>query len=133
MAEPPYRPQNRPGSGNGNWRGGRKSHPLYDIYLDMKARCTRSTHPRYQNYGERGISVDPSWVDDFWLFVKDVGDRPSGVGPTGRALYSLDRIDNNGNYEPGNVKWATYSEQAKNKRGYGNFEERRNSETGRFQ
>lgn len=120
-------------SRNPNWRGGKSKHPLIEIYRDMVARCKNRNHLRYDNYGGRGINVHPEWVEDFWVFVRDVGERPEGVGPTGRALYSLDRINNDGNYEPGNVRWATHSEQARNKRGYGDFEKRRNTETGRFE
>lgn len=110
------RPQNLPGESNGNWRGGTTKHPLYLIYCDLKARCSRKSHPRYDYYGGRGISVYSEWVEDFWAFVRDVGERPEGVSKSGRALYSLDRIDNDGNYEPGNVRWATNSEQAVNRR-----------------
>lgn len=125
--------KSNPNSMNPNWRGGKSKHPLIEIYRDMIARCGNPNHQRYDSYGGRGISVHPGWISDFWTFVKDVGERPPGVGPTGRARYSLDRIDNDGNYEPGNVRWATYSEQGKNKRSYGDFEKRRNPETGRFE
>lgn len=101
---------------NANWRGGKTKHPLYLIYNDIKRRCSKPGHPRYSDYGGRGISVCSEWVEDFWAFVRDVGDRPEGVNPGGRAKYSLDRIDNEGNYEPGNVRWATSSEQILNSR-----------------
>lgn len=101
---------------NANWRGGKTRHPLYLIYNDLKRRCQNPNHPRYADYGGRGISIAPEWAEDFWQFVADVGERPEGITPAGRALYSIDRIDNDGNYEPGNVRWATQSEQSLNTR-----------------
>lgn len=120
------------GDNNPRWRGGISQHPLKDIYHEMIARCTRSTHPRYADYGGRGIRVHPEWVEDFWAFIRDVGERPEGKTEAGRAYWQLDRIDNDGNYEPGNVRWATPSQQSKNRRGFGDFESRRDPDTGRF-
>jgi len=71
----------------------------------MRNRCADQTNT---NYGGRGITVSPLW-DDFQVFLKDIGDAPS-------ASHSLDRIDVDGNYEPGNVQWATAKEQARNRR-----------------
>lgn len=101
---------------NPNWRGGKTKHPLYMIYNDLKRRCTNPRHPRYGDYGGRGISVHPEWREDFWAFVRDVGERPAGKTSAGRAYWQLDRIDNDGNYEPGNVRWASPSEQVSNQR-----------------
>lgn len=102
---------------NANWRGGKCAHPLYDIYLDMIGRCARPTHARYADYGGRGISVCDEWRADFWLFVADMGDRPEGTTTSGkRPLYSLDRINNDGPYAPGNCRWATLVEQRANRR-----------------
>lgn len=106
----------RGGERNANWRGGKTKHELYRVYMDMVGRCHRPTHPRYSDYGGRGIQVCAEWRDNFWTFVRDVGERPPGKTPSGRALYSLDRIDNDGDYEPGNVRWATPQEQLKNTR-----------------
>jgi hypothetical protein len=75
----------------------------------MKARCLNSWHPYYHWYGARGIKVDPKWRDSFAAFLADVGVKPS-------PDHTLDRIDNDGNYEPGNVRWATWAEQTINKR-----------------
>lgn len=86
-------------------------HPLYATWLGIKTRCFSSQHPTYRNYGARGISMHPAWRDSFEEFLKGVGDRPS-------KHHSLDRIDNNGNYEPRNIRWATAKEQAQNKRPY---------------
>lgn len=123
----------RRGSKNPKWRGGKATHPLYFIYNEMIQRCCRPTHPRWSSYGGEGITVCDRWQgqDGFWNFVADLGPRPDGVGPTGRSLFSLDRIDNNGNYEPGNVRWATYSEQSKNRRSHG-YENRQRNQMGQF-
>lgn len=104
------------GDSNPKWRGGKSGHPLYDIYYDMVGRCTRDTHHHYLDYGGRGISVHPEWAEDFWAFVRDVGERPEGTTEGGRAYWQLDRIDNDGNYEPGNVRWASPVQQRLNTR-----------------
>ena len=73
------------------------------------ARCNNPKHMAYHNYGGRGITIDPAWVKNPQLLIDEIGARPS-------KLYSIDRIDNDGNYESGNVRWATKSEQASNTR-----------------
>jgi hypothetical protein len=75
----------------------------------MKARCSARTGKSYENYGARGIKVCDEWRADFLAFFRHIGPKP---GPE----YSVDRIDNDGNYEPGNVRWATRSQQAVNQR-----------------
>lgn len=116
---------------NANWRGGKTTHPLYDIYNDMRGRCERPTHRRFADYGGRGIKVCERWRDDFWAFVADMGPRPEGKTPGGRARWTLDRIDNDQGYRPGNCRWATQSEQSKNRRRHG-YEDRERNELGQF-
>jgi len=81
---------------------------IYGVWKGVLYRCYNKNCKRYQYYGGRGITVCDRWRK-FEAFFEDVGLRP---GPG----YSLDRIDNNGNYEPSNVRWATLSQQAYNRR-----------------
>jgi len=83
--------------------------PTYTCWRSMLARCNNPTNKLYWMYGSVGITVAPQWTE-FKTFLRDMGYRPS-------LLYSLDRWPNNdGNYEPGNVRWATAEEQARNRR-----------------
>lgn len=83
------------------------SHPEYKIWKQMRQRCNNPRSGKWGQYGGRGIKVCSRW-NDFLAFLEDVGPRPS-------VQHSIDRIDNDKDYEPGNVRWATPFEQANNK------------------
>lgn len=87
---------------------GRRNTPEYSAWMGMRRRCSYARGPMFRHYGGRGIKVCAQW-ESFETFLADLGPRPSGE-------HSIDRIDNGGDYEPGNVRWATPSEQASNKR-----------------
>lgn len=77
----------------------------YNAWMNMKRRCTDPTHYQFKNYGERGIIICSNWLHSFETFLTDMGNRPS-------ANYSLERRNNNKNYNKENCYWATAKEQA---------------------
>lgn len=80
----------------------------YNTWQHMKGRCYNPNHFRYPQYGAKGVTVYKEWVDSFESFIKYVGFAPS-------PKHTLDRYPNKkGNYEPGNVRWATPTEQSRN-------------------
>lgn len=85
---------------------------IYRIWLGIKTRCFNPKDKGYKNYGGRGITMHIAWIDDFQAFY----DCVSKLEHFGEEGYTLDRIDNNGNYEPNNLRWATSKEQCRNTR-----------------
>lgn len=88
---------------------GRSETSEYATWLQMRARCHRPTADVYKYYGGRGIRVCDRWRRSFEAFLADMGPRPT-------TRHRIERLDNDGHYEPGNCKWATQTEQGRNKR-----------------
>lgn len=90
-----------------NLTHGRRSHKNYSSWKSMLGRCLNAGNQDYALYGGRGIGVCERWRD-INNFIADMGEKPDGL--------SIDRINNEGNYEPGNCRWATTAQQADNTR-----------------
>lgn len=88
---------------------GLTNSPEYTAWVSAKTRVTNQNTKSWPNYGGRGVRMAEEWLDDFAAFIAHIGPRP---GPG----YSIDRIDNERGYEPGNVRWATALEQRANRR-----------------
>ena len=91
---------------------GFKGTNIYNTWCNMKQRCNNKNYFQYEYYGGRGITVCDEWQNSFEAFYEHVSQLPH----YGEEGYSLDRINNDGNYEPGNVRWATRKEQMNNRR-----------------
>jgi hypothetical protein len=92
--------------GKGNTRHAMYGTPTYRSWYSMLSRCRNPNTPCYAYYGGRGIRVHHRW-NDFAAFFADMGERPDGT--------TLDRINSDWNYEPGNCRWATRKEQSRNR------------------
>jgi len=97
---------------HGDARSNDKKSPLYVCWCNIKTRCLKPKDRRFKNYGGRGITIAPQWVDDFRAFRdyinQNLGPKPNGC--------TLDRVDNDQGYFPGNLRWSTRSEQNENQR-----------------
>lgn len=82
--------------------------PILNTWISMRRRCEYSKGEKYKYYGGRGIKVCKRWRNSFENFYTDMGDKPEGL--------TLERINTDGDYEPGNCKWATWKEQQNNRR-----------------
>lgn len=99
----------RKGPAHNRYRHGMTTSSTYKSWSGMKARCYKTDMQDYPKWGGRGITVCDRWRNSFECFLADMGEKPDGV--------TLERINNDGNYEPANCRWATRTDQSRN-RGY---------------
>lgn len=92
---------------------GESQTSLYKVWHMIRLRCNDATHPSYHKYGGRGVQMHADWTEDYPAFATAIRTQ---IGPRPSKRHSLDRIDNDGHYEPGNLRWATPSEQGRNTR-----------------
>ena len=96
----------------GTRKHGMSNTKIYNTWCGIKDRCFNPNSPHFPNYGGRGIIMFPAWINDFQAFY----DYVSQLEHYGENNYSIDRIDNDGNYEPANIRWADRKTQQRNKR-----------------
>ena len=105
-------------AGEINLTHGMSKTPEYKVWKSMRQRCHRASCKGYENYGGRGIKVCSRWMHSFDNFIADMGRRP---GPK----YSIERVNNDGDYEPGNCIWIPLRDQVKNQRKKKNYQPKR--------
>ena len=94
--------------GDRSRKHGMSMTPTYCTWRNMIARCINSKRKDFKKYGGRGIKVCGRWLNSLKNFLEDMGEKPEGL--------TIERFNNNGDYEPNNCKWATLGEQSRNKR-----------------
>lgn len=85
-----------------------KTHPLWATYQNMLRRCYQPTHPRYKDWGGKGVRVCKYWRENYFNFTNDIGPRPT-------PFHQLELINRKGNYEPENCRWTTSAQQSINR------------------